>query len=122
MSATIITLENWRTSYPPFLNKLRNKVFLPPPPQKSFSKSIYTYSVGYNWLTAISNSQVFKTCFNVDIHSILSRQAFGCYSIFHLAVVQNEQVIDIFQYIKLQYTVEHFSSKCSMISVWLLQC
>lgn len=64
------------------LNKLRNKVFIfSLPPQKSFSKSIYTYSVGYNWLTAISKSQVFKTCFNVDIHSMLSRQAFGCYSI-----------------------------------------
>lgn len=40
---------------------------------------------------------------------MLSRQAFGCYFHFDLAVVQNEQVIDIFQYIKLQYTAEHFS-------------
>lgn len=42
MSATIITLENWRTSYPPFLNKLRNKVFIFPPRNHFLKAFIHT--------------------------------------------------------------------------------
>lgn len=50
----------------------------------------------------------------MDIHSILSKQAFVLLFHFDPAAVQTEQVMDIFQYITLQYyTVEHFSKLMS---------
>lgn len=54
----------------------------------------------------------------MDIHSILSKQAFVLLFHFVLAAVQTEQVINIFQYIKLQYYTVERSSK----STWFDQC
>lgn len=61
-----------------------------------FFKAFIQYSVGYNWLTAISKRPGLALMW-IFIAGYLSRHLVVIPFHFDLAVVQNEQVIDIFQ-------------------------